>query len=110
MFKCVISIAFFLIKDDPNNPSLAEDIVLARHICDSILLVEKKREERGGKGLGEQGGGGGDREEGSDNVSKACRNPASRQKTEQEPLGLAEKREPKQNRSFQKSLVAAAGS
>ena len=28
MFKCVISIASFLIKDDPNIPPFAEDIVL----------------------------------------------------------------------------------
>lgn len=45
MFEGVISIAFFLIKDDPHVLPLAEDIVLPQRICDSRLLEETKREK-----------------------------------------------------------------
>lgn len=46
MFKCIISIAFFLIKDDPNISPFVEDGVLPQHICDSRLLVKKGKRDR----------------------------------------------------------------
>ena len=80
MFKCVISIASFLIKDDPNIPPFAEDIVLPWRICDSRLLVEKKREKEKERVLGCGGRGG--------SVSQAYENRAACRKQNRSPSGL----------------------
>lgn len=57
MFKGVISIAFFLIKDDPNIPPLAEDIVLSQTYLwfQAPCGKEETKRERKGEGIGEGG-------------------------------------------------------